>query len=165
MNSILEKQTITVIVIVVAAFGSLGATATWAIQQDKINKLQLERNELLNKLEATLTLQQSIAIDTKAQEVIPSMSAEVSFGFSTQFKGELMNPDKLGVLMFDAEGREIGKIWDVTSVYTGVYVITLDARYLPPGVYVLVISAEHPPLAIYPMSTVKGSAVVTILRE
>ena len=78
MNSIVTRWTAAAFIIGAVVFGLLGCAA-WAIQQDKINQLQQERNELLNKLEATLTLQQCIAIDTKAQEIIPSMSAEVSF--------------------------------------------------------------------------------------
>jgi len=153
----------------------IGVAIGYAISTQEVNRLQQERNELLANLEATLTLQQSIAIDTKAQEVIPSMSTEVSFAFSTEFKGELVNiqPDRLRVLMLDAEGREIDRIPDgriirVNQAYQGVYMITLDARYLPPGVYVLIISAEHPvQISIYPIQeeVVKGSTVVTILRE
>lgn len=130
-------------------------------------QLQQERNQLLDRLDAALTLQQSIVIGTKAQEIIPSMSAEVSFAFSTEFKGRLVDThERLIVILFDAKGQEIdripnGRIMRVDPVYQGVYLFSLDARYLPPGVYVLVISAEHPVQDVI----VIGSTVVTILRE
>ena len=174
MNSIVTRWTIVAFMIGAAIFGFLGYAA-WAIQQDKINQLQQERNELLNRLETTLTLQQSIIIDTKAQEVIPSMSAEVSFAFSTEFKGGLVDTrERLIVILFDAKGQEIdripdGRIMRVDPVYQRVYLFSLDARYLPPGVYILVISAEYPVQisAMHPAKeeTVGGSAVVTILRQ
>jgi len=54
-----------------------------------------------------------------------------------------------------------GRIMRVDPVYQGVYLFSLDARYLLPRVYILVISAEH---AVRD-GIVTGSTVVTILRE
>ena len=112
MNSIVTRWTVVAFMIGAVIFGFLGCYA-WAIQQDRINQLQQERSELLNKLEATLTLQECIAIDTKAQEIIPSMSAEVSFAFSTEFKCKLVDiqSERLKVLILDAEGRNIEEIF------------------------------------------------------